>query len=161
MRFVLGLADENVRRGDGGPFAAAVLRRTDGTIVSAGVNRVVASRASIAHAEIVALALAQASLGTHDLGAFDLELISSAEPCAMCLGAIQWAGVRAVSVSARDSDVRAIGFDEGDKPTDWVASLRRLGIEVAADVLRAEGRQVLRAYAEGGGSIYNPSPPPD
>lgn len=156
MRFVLDLTLQNVRHGTGGPFGAAVFRRSDGALVAAGVNLVVASGLSVAHAEVVALSLAQTALGTHDLSPFDLELVSSAEPCAMCLGAVQWSGVRSVVVSARDADVRAIGFDEGDKPPDWVGSLRRLGIEVSTDVLRDEGVAVLRAYAEGGGRIYNP-----
>jgi tRNA(Arg) A34 adenosine deaminase TadA len=156
MRAALALARRNVREGTGGPFGAAVFRLEDGAPVAAGVNLVVSSGLSAAHAEVVALSLAQRALGTHDLSPFGLELACSAEPCAMCLGAIRWSGVRSLAVSARDADVRAIGFDEGEKPADWTAELRGSGVGVVVDVLRDEGIEVLRAYSAVGGPIYNP-----
>ncbi|MDO8932870.1 MAG: hypothetical protein Q7U97_10785, partial [Rhodocyclaceae bacterium] len=88
MGFVLELARDNVAAG-GGPFAAAVFEQESGRLLAAGANRVVANHCSSAHAEIVALSLAQARLGNHDLGAAGLpacELVTSAEPCLMCLG---------------------------------------------------------------------------
>ena len=45
-------------------------------------------------------------------------------------------------------------FDEGDKPTDWSASLECHGITVRRDVLRADAVAVLEAYRRGGGVIY-------
>jgi hypothetical protein len=59
-----------------------------------------------------------------------------------------------VVVAARDEDVRAIGFDEGDKPTDWAGAYARRGIVVVRDVLRDAARSVLRDYAAGGGALY-------
>ncbi|MGC9360154.1 MAG: deaminase, partial [Anaerolineae bacterium] len=115
--------------------------------------------ASWAHAEMVALALAQQTLGTYDLrseGAPRCALVTSAEPCAMCLGAVPWSGVQQLVCGARDEDVRAIGFDEGHKPADWVAALEHRGIVVLRDVLRDEAAAALRAYAAQGGAIYNP-----
>jgi predicted metal-dependent phosphoesterase TrpH len=56
---------------------------------------------------------------------------------------------------ARDEDARRIGFDEGDKPTNWIANLERRGIEVVRDVARAEATSVLEDYAKSGGMIYN------
>ncbi|MDT3677240.1 MAG: nucleoside deaminase [Burkholderiaceae bacterium] len=157
MRFVLGLARENIAAG-GGPFAAAVFEHASGRLLAAGVNRVVASGLSCAHAEMVALTLAQRRLGHYDLGAASspaCELVSSAEPCLMCLGAVLWSGVRVLSFGARGEDVIAQGFDEGPKPADWVDELRSRGIEIHPDVLRDEAREVLRAYQAAGGPIYN------
>jgi tRNA(Arg) A34 adenosine deaminase TadA len=156
MGFVLSLARENVVRGDGGPFGAAVFDVTTGSLVAAGVNLVVASRVPIAHAEVVALAVAGPSLGSFDLGvAGPTELVTSCEPCAMCLGAVPWSGVARVVAGARDEDARSVGFDEGDKPADWAVQLRRRGIDVVADVRRAEATDVLRSYVEAGGYVYN------
>ena len=73
----------------------------------------------------------------------------------MCMGAIPWSGVSRIVVAARDEDVRAIGFDEGVKPTDWIGVYQRRGISVRRDVLREESIAVLRAYAERGGLLYN------
>jgi tRNA(Arg) A34 adenosine deaminase TadA len=82
------------------------------------------------------------------------ELVASTEPCAMCFGATPWCGVRWLVCGAREEDARGIGFDEGPKVSDWVASLEQLGISVARDVCRDEAA-VLRYYAENGGIIYN------
>jgi hypothetical protein len=57
---------------------------------------------------------------------------------------------------ARKDDAEAAGFDEGDKPDLWVASLQHRGIEVRQDILRDEAAQVLHAYAAQAGLIYNP-----
>lgn len=154
MRLVLDLARENSRRG-GGPFAAAIFTG-DGTLVAVGVNRVVPDSAPIAHAEIVAIAAAGQRLGTWNLRAVGpLTLVSSTEPCAMCLGAVPWAGVRSLVIGARDADARSAGFDEGNKPGDWLDHLVSLGIDVRLDVLRASAAAVLIEYVASGGPIYN------
>lgn len=161
MPFVLGLVRENIRRETGGPFAAAVFRRRDGSLLALGVNRVMPSGCSMAHAEMVALSLAQLRAGSHDLATVDggCELVTSTEPCAMCLGAIPWSGVRRVVCGARDEDARAIGFDEGAKPEDWVGALAKRHIEVVRDVERVEAAAILREYVETGGELYNAGGP--
>ncbi|MCB1886030.1 MAG: nucleoside deaminase [Rhodocyclaceae bacterium] len=159
MAFVIEAARRNVAEGTGGPFAAAVFEAGSGRLVAFGVNRVVAEQVSMLHAEMLALALAQRALGRADLGAAGapaLQLVTSVEPCAMCLGAVLWSGVGQVLSGATDADARAIGFDEGPKPPDWTATLAERGIRVRAGVLRREARAVLEAYARGGGPIYNP-----
>jgi tRNA(Arg) A34 adenosine deaminase TadA len=157
MLWVIALARENVVRGSGGPFAAAVFERDGGRLLAVGVNRVLASGQSHAHAELLALALAQRAVGGFDLGAPGLpahELVSSSEPCAMCWGALPWSGVRSLVCGARAADAEAIGFDEGEKPVRWATALARRGIRVRRDVCRAEARAVLREYAARGGAIY-------
>jgi tRNA(Arg) A34 adenosine deaminase TadA len=158
MRYVIALSGMNVKSGTGGPFAAAVFS-AEGRLVAPGVNRVLSLNCSIAHAEIVALALAQKVLGRYDLsdgGRARYELVTATEPCAMCLGAIPWSGVGAVVCGARDEDARAAGFDEGAKPADWTEALRERGITVKRDVLRDEACAVLKRYQEAGGPVYNP-----
>jgi len=157
MRFVIGLSRANIERRTGGPFGAAVFEADSGRVLGAGVNLVEASNCSMAHAEMVAIATAQQALGHYDLGGGTsvYELVTSAEPCAMCLGAIPWSGIRRVVCAARGEDACEIGFDEGAKPADWVGELRQRGIEVLRDVLREEAQAVLRQYARTGGLIYN------
>jgi len=158
MGLVLALARANGERTGGGPFAAAVFSATNGELLAAAVNLVVPSHTPIAHAEIVALALAGTRLGSHDLRiAGPTELVTSCEPCAMCLGAVVWSGVSRVVAGARDEDARRVGFDEGDKPGDWTAGLRKRHVEVIKDVRRLEAADVLRAYIEAGGYVYNGS----
>lgn len=157
VAFVIALARENVECGGGGPFGAAVFDCERGVLVAPGVNLVVPESCSVAHAEMVALMVAQQVMGTHNLGADnlpELELVSSTEPCAMCMGAVPWSGVPRLVCAARGEDALAIGFDEGAKPADWTAEFARRGIAVVQDVRRAEAADVLRDYAARGGEIY-------
>jgi tRNA(Arg) A34 adenosine deaminase TadA len=157
MRFALELAQRNMSSQTGGPFGAAVFEAATNTLTAVGVNLVEPARCSLAHAEMMALALAQQTVGHYDLGRTDAiyELVTSTEPCAMCLGAIPWSGVRRVVCGARGEDACAIGFDEGAKPADWVGELENRGITVVRDILRDEARVVLTRYAESGGIVYN------
>jgi tRNA(Arg) A34 adenosine deaminase TadA len=156
--FAIALAAENCRHGSGGPFGAAIVERESGRLIAPGINLVVASHCSNAHAEMVAIALAQSILGTFNLGNAELpamELVTSVEPCAMCFGAVPWSGVRSLLCGARDEDARSIGMDEGSKPQDWVKELESRSIVVHRDILRAESLKVLLDYQAGGGAIYN------
>ncbi|MBU3742535.1 MAG: nucleoside deaminase [Candidatus Kapabacteria bacterium] len=160
MRYALALARANVRAGSGGPFAAMVVHDATQRIVSVGVNLVTTEQCSVLHAEIVAIIRASHAMQSWDLHANGATtLFTTAEPCAMCMGAIPWSGVRRVVIGARDQDVRSIGFDEGAKPEQWVKDLRGRGIDVVRDVLRDEAKQVLEQYVSGGGLIYNAVPP--
>jgi len=78
MRFVLALTERNIREETGGPFGAAVFERDSGKLVSVGVNVVVRQNCSAAHAEMMALMLAQRGIDctvtiahsrTHDVAA--------------------------------------------------------------------------------------------
>ncbi len=102
--------------------------------------------------------IAQRVIGDFDLGGSGhppYALVASTQPCAMCLGATPWSGVRPLVCGALDEDAEEIGFDEGMKPADWVGSLEERGITVERGVLREEAASVLREYAEEGGEIYN------
>ena len=155
MTALLEVAAENVAQG-GGPFAAAVFDNESGGCVALGANIVVPLRNSLWHAEVVALWRAQQTLKTHDLatkGSF--ALVTSVEPCLMCMGAVLWSGVTRLVCGATGADAEAIGFDEGPKPPQWAHALRQRGIAVRQRVLPAAARAVLRDYADRGGAIYN------
>jgi len=159
MRLAIALSRRNVESGTGGPFGAVVASIPDGRLIAIGVNRVERDLCSSAHAEIVALSLAQRALGNWNLGEVELapvELVTSCEPCAMCLGAIPWSGVRRVVCGATKADAEITGFDEGERNADWIGMLARRDIAVETEVLRREAAGVLHDYRESGGRIYNP-----
>jgi tRNA(Arg) A34 adenosine deaminase TadA len=161
MQLSLELAEENVRQGSGGPFGAIVVDDSNASLVSAGVNVVTASGLSVAHAEIVAISLAQRAQGEWNLGLNGvMQLVTSCEPCSMCFGAIPWSGIGSVLFGAGKDDAERAGFDEGDKPEDWAESLRRRGIRVHAGVLQEKAASVFDFYLESGGVIYNSGPHP-
>jgi tRNA(Arg) A34 adenosine deaminase TadA len=158
MRLVIDIARENVMRGTGGPFGAAVFRVDDGVLVAVGVNSVVRLGNAILHAEIMALMLAQARVGSYTLAAPGLpahELVTSCEPCAMCLGALPWSGIRHIVMGAAREDATRLGFDEGPVFPESYAHLAERGITVTRGVLRATAQAVLKLYAARGGPIYN------
>jgi tRNA(Arg) A34 adenosine deaminase TadA len=153
MRWALQLAQRNIADG-GGPFAALVMDDS-GCLIAAGCNRVVPANNSVLHAEMVALMLAQQVLRSHDLAcAGRFTLVTTCAPCAMCLGALPWSGIVRVVCGARGEDAEAIGFDEGHKPADWTAGLRRRGIAVVEDVQREAAAAVLRHYGAENRTLY-------
>lgn len=163
MGLAVRLAARNVAEG-GGPFGAAVFEIESGRLVAPGVNRVVPEHCSLAHAESMAIMVAQQAWRTFDLGRAALpamELVTSAQPCIQCYGNLWWSGLQRVVIGARREDVEQItGFNEGPLPEDWIAQLAHRSpmrpVAVLRDVLRAEAQDVLRQYIASGGLIYNP-----
>lgn len=158
MGLAISLARTNVEKRTGGPFGAAIFDMETHRLLAPGLNLVVSSQSSVAHAEMVAIMTAQRTLGRFDLASLPprrFELFTSCEPCAMCFGSIPWSGIRRVVCAASERDARQIGFDEGPKPVDWQAELEKRGIEVVRDLCRQEAAAVLESYQQGGGMIYN------
>jgi guanine deaminase len=108
MLRAIELAEENVRSGRGGPFAAIVVK--DGEIVAEGTNLVTSTNDPTAHAEVVAIRRACSALETFQL--IGCELYTSCEPCPMCLGAIYWARPSAIYFGATHADAAEAGFDD-------------------------------------------------
>jgi len=152
MRLVHRLADRNWREGNGGPFAALVAEQDSGRIVSVGVNVVLTSGVSVAHAEVLALGLAQTATGSWDLGGKGMpghELVVNWRPCVQCYGATMWSGVRGLVVAGEGPELEEITtFDEGPVREDWAGQFEERGIQVVGDVLREEALAVFRAYRE-------------
>ncbi len=159
MALAILLSRENVRHKTGGPFGAAVFATDSGKLISAGVNSVTRLNNSVLHAETMALMLAQKQLDSYSLNAPDLpalELMSSCEACAMCLGAILWSGIKKVGFAASRDDAMDLGFEEGPVFPETYTYLEKHGIQFERDLLREEAREVLRFYKNQGGVIYNP-----
>ena len=159
MRFVLDLTERNIREKTGGPFGAAVFEQESGKLVSVGVNVVVEQNCSAAHAEMMALMLAQKKIGHYDLGdvgSVAHRLVTSGKMCAMCLGNVCWSGIKEVVSSAEPEDVERItGFDEGPTPPDYNDQLKLRGINLVPELLREQGKKVLQLYIDQNGLVYN------
>ena len=107
LREAVALAERNVADG-GGPFGALVARGSE--IISTGVNRVTPDLDPTAHAEVVAIRAACRALG--DFKLTGCVLVSSCEPCPLCLSAALWARVDTVLYAADRHDAEAAGFDD-------------------------------------------------
>lgn len=108
IREALRLAVESAASGNGGPFAAVVVK--DGEIVGRGSNGVTGQNDPTAHAEVQAIRDACRHLDTFRLDGCDI--YCSSEPCPMCLGAIYWARLDRIYY-ANDRGIAAeAGFDD-------------------------------------------------
>lgn len=95
------------------PFAASVVKMTaDGKmeVLARAANRVNARKDSTQHAELAALQDAAGKLGEKDL--HGCMLLSTAQPCEMCAGAIRHTGVSTVvyAVSQKDLERKHVKF---------------------------------------------------
>jgi len=86
------------------PVGAVVV--CEGRIVGRGWNLNITGSDPTAHAEIVALREAGATVGNHRLG--DCELFATIEPCAMCAGALVQARIRCLVYGADDPKAGAV-----------------------------------------------------
>jgi tRNA(Arg) A34 adenosine deaminase TadA len=158
MELAIRLSRENVLRKQGVPFAAVVFDSESGIPVAVGTNSVTRLNNSVLHGEIVALILAQQRVGSFTLAAPGQparELVSSCEPCAMCLGAILWSGVRRLVCGSTRADAAALGFDQGPVSPESYAYLRARGIAIVREQRRADAAEVLELYRRSGGPVYN------
>jgi guanine deaminase len=104
---VISRATANVAEG-GGPFAALIVRGDD--LVAEGVNRVTRDLDPTAHAEVVAIRRACQAVGSFNLSG--CVLVSSCEPCPLCLSAALWARVDEIVFAADRHDAARGGFDD-------------------------------------------------
>ncbi len=108
MRRAIELSIEKMQGGCGGPFGAVILK--DGAIIAEGWNQVTSTNDPTAHAEVVAIRNACKALNTFDLKG--CELITSCEPCPMCLASAMWARIDHVVFANTRHDAADIGFDD-------------------------------------------------
>ena len=160
MRLAIRLSHENVERGTGGPFGAIVVERISGMLVSVGMNSVVRLHNCTLHGEMVAIMMAQSRVQSFTLAADGMpahDLVTSCEPCAMCLGAALWSGVTRIVCGAAREDATRLSFEEGPVFPESYKYLEDRGVAIVRNVMRSEARDVLERYRARGGQIYNAS----
>ncbi len=108
MQRAIYLATENVLIGNGGPFAALIVR--DGKVVAEAANSVTRTNDPTAHGEVNAIRKACSALNSFILEG--CEIYTSCEPCPMCLGAIYWARIKAVYYGNDSLSARQAGFSD-------------------------------------------------
>jgi guanine deaminase len=108
MRRAMELAKKGVAAGDGGPFAAVVVRGDE--IVGEGWNHVVSHNDPTAHGEVVAIRDAGAKAKTFDLK--ECEIYTTGDPCPMCLCAIYWARIEKIYYGFTIAQSATVGFDD-------------------------------------------------
>lgn len=128
MTEAIQLATNSVDSG-GGPFGALVVR--DGEIVATGTNLVTTNLDPTAHAEVTAIRAACLTLDTFQLAG--CLLVTSCEPCPMCMASALWARLEGIVYAADRNDAAFAGFDDrafydlfSDANSVWPTPIRRL-----------------------------------
>lgn len=136
------------------PFGAVVIQ--DGRIVGEGFNRSRANHDPTSHGEIEAIRDACRTLGTVDL--HGCELYTNCEPCALCVAAMEIAGISRLYFAASlvQSDRAMQGLATEDRnPIDSRKLRDECGKAVfarampAEQLLAEEAVQVIAAWVDG------------
>jgi tRNA(adenine34) deaminase len=91
---------------EGGEVPVGAVVVFEGRIIGRGWNRNITDNDPTAHAEIVALREAGATVGNHRLA--ECDLFVTIEPCAMCAGAMVHARIRRLIYGADDPKAGAV-----------------------------------------------------
>ena len=147
MRRALSLARQARDHGNH-PFGA-LLAGPDGRVLSEAENTVITGADRTGHAEINLVRQACLTLDAEALAA--ATLYTSTEPCAMCAGAIYWAGVSRVVFGLRESELRALtGVDPANPtlalPCREVFARGQRPVEVIGPVLEDEARAIHQGF---------------
>lgn len=110
MEMAINYARSGILEKAGGPFGCAIVK--DNKVVGIGHNEVLKNNDPTCHGEIQAIRMACKVLKTYDLSG--CELYTTAYPCPMCLGAIQWSRISKVYYGCTIEDTQNIGFDDKD-----------------------------------------------
>jgi tRNA(adenine34) deaminase len=115
----------------------------DGRIVGRGWNRNIAEHDPTAHAEVIALREAGATIGNHRLE--HCTLFVTIEPCAMCAGALVHARVKRLVYGADDPKAGAV------HSVMQVLNHPQLNhrVEIRSGVLAGRGAEVLQTFFKG------------
>ena len=106
MEIAIEEARKGIRAGDGGPFGSVVVK--DGEVIGRGHNQVLKNQDPTCHGEMMAIRDACKNTGSFSLKG--CVLYTTAAPCPMCAGAVQWANIKKVYYGCRVSDTDSIGF---------------------------------------------------
>jgi tRNA(adenine34) deaminase len=108
MRLAIEASDKALAAGNM-PFGASLAR--DGVLLHVSQNNQCTSSDCTGHAEVVLLREASSKLGRSALQG--TTVYASGEPCAMCSGALFWAGVTRIVFAASNDDILEVLGDPG------------------------------------------------
>jgi tRNA(Arg) A34 adenosine deaminase TadA len=145
MQLAIDEALKGIEQGQA-PFGCVLIK--DGKLIARAHNTVWQARDPIAHAEINAIRLACAQLGTIDLSG--VEMFCTCEPCPMCYSAAHWAKISRIIFGARIEDARNAGFNELPIPAEMLNKLNPKSIDIITEFYADECRQIFDIWKQKG-----------
>lgn len=144
-RAIANSAKAGVQYKTGGAFGAVIVDK-DGTVLSDGMNHVVAQNDPTWHAEMHAIRQACALVKSPKLNG--CILYTSSAPCPMCLATVYWAGIDGIIYGATVADSKKYGnfddtfiYEQLNKPIEDRAISEQI-------MLRPEAVEVWKEYSE-------------
>jgi amino acid adenylation domain-containing protein len=125
------------------PYAACIVREADGEVLALAHNLTVQQGDATAHAEVEAIREACRRVGRSDLSG--CVMVSTAEPCSMCLTAGVWAGIDSMVYGAGMDDEQRYGLAQ---PTVRAAQMQALLEQRPARLVAGIGRDEVRSLFE-------------
>jgi len=138
MSLAFAEAESAGRRGEV-PIGCVIVDQS-GTIMARAGNRTLEMKDPTAHAELLAIREAAATLGSERLVGFDIYV--TLEPCAMCAAAISFARLRRLYFAAGDEKMG--GVEHGARFFNQETCHHRP--EVYGGLSEARGEQLLREF---------------
>ena len=106
------------RRNAAYPFGAVITRIADGHVLAEGVNA--SSKNPMLHGEVAAIEDYLRRHGNRDWA--EMVLYTTAEPCAMCMSALVWAGIGGVVFGTSLAGLKRAGIDQIDIPAATIVA---------------------------------------
>lgn len=125
------------------PYGACIVA-PDGTVLAAAHNTLWQDQDATAHAEVQAIRAACRTLGRSDLAG--CVMVSTAEPCSMCLSAGVWAGVARVVHAIDMQDEPRFGLAPATVPCRTMLQLMGRDLPVRSGLMRAQMHEVLEDW---------------
>ncbi|MEL7237500.1 MAG: nucleoside deaminase [Planctomycetota bacterium] len=142
MRKALDACRQGIE-GGGAPFGAVVVRGEE--LIASAYNTVNDEHDASAHAEVNALRIAGAKLGTARFGE-DCVLYTSCEPCPMCFAMSVFSRIGRIVWSASVEDAEAAGFTTLQVSNDTMIGATGHVVPVTKGVLREDGVALFKLW---------------
>ena len=141
----LAIAESAKARDAGNHPFASILVGPDGAVLMTQHNAYLPDHDMTGHAERVLMTRASTTLPRALLA--ECTIYTSAEPCAMCAGAIYWTGLKRVVYGLSEHDLKSITGNHPDNPTldlpcRTVFAAGQRQVEVIGPLLEAEAAAV-------------------
>jgi len=150
MEAALQSAYEGIRKGDGGPFGACIVKRN--RIIAIAHNEVLKNKDATAHAEMNAIRKASTKLKSWNLKG--CKIYTTTEACPMCFSAIHWAQISEIIYSTAIQDVKKLGFNELSISNIQMKKIGRLSVKIKKNFMRKECMALLEKWRALKGKIY-------
>jgi guanine deaminase len=138
-------ASHNINSGDGVTFGCVIVKNNE--IIAKAHNTVLKDKDPTCHGEVNCIRLASKVLDTYDLSG--CTLVTTSEPCGMCMTACKWARIRQIIVCANKHVAEKFGFDDVTFENDNMIDITYCSKEIENKII-----EMFKLWKENNGVIY-------